>query len=546
MLVPTMGSTGSKPSASDDAGQRRSGRSKESFLVPFLRSLSCGASSSHRSESSMQESLTTSGDCLACHIPSQKGAAFDGQPGPFQLQNTGDDCHRKGVDGGYGSMVSQQGSEILSNSGIDESIPPCHGIGHGSSVVASASRPLHSQRSRNRYQRQAGSQANSIPRFRRPFVTRTPDDEQFLSTDVSRFDQLSEQPTMECIEAHPGSSLGSSLRVEDTSGDVSELETSASPVEWGGSSHQGSGLDIETAGVASSQQDSLSIQQENDLGVLHVEALSLVAQTLDESSSLLRGESSGREARRNNRRRLWDALTRATSHRRRFLSQPTEDSDSTNSWNDDWGLFDWNRGEETNLADEGGMLARRTSDREDRRWRSRPQVWALQHFSNSIEGSSGRSRHCAFGRHPSGHCSCEAFVMTEETSTRASISRIVMLAEALFEVLDEIHRQSVALSRSTSLSLVSLPAPEAVVDSFAVKIHKRADKSVDYVLGQCTECYICLIDYEEGDHIRVLPCSHEFHMSCVDKWLKEVHRVCPLCRGNVCSETVTNSQATAG
>ncbi|GAB4832740.1 hypothetical protein Ancab_006757 [Ancistrocladus abbreviatus] len=47
-------------------------------------------------------------------------------------------------------------------------------------------------------------------------------------------------------------------------------------------------------------------------------------------------------------------------------------------------------------------------------------------------------------------------------------------------------------------------------------------------------CYICLAEYEEGDKIRILPCHHEYHMSCVDKWLKEIHGVCPLCRGSVC------------
>ncbi|MFS7942432.1 putative transcription factor C2H2 family [Helianthus anomalus] len=27
----------------------------------------------------------------------------------------------------------------------------------------------------------------------------------------------------------------------------------------------------------------------------------------------------------------------------------------------------------------------------------------------------------------------------------------------------------------------------------------------------------------EGDKIRVLPCQHEYHALCVDKWLKEVN-----------------------
>jgi len=47
----------------------------------------------------------------------------------------------------------------------------------------------------------------------------------------------------------------------------------------------------------------------------------------------------------------------------------------------------------------------------------------------------------------------------------------------------------------------------------------------NYEFGRC---YICLADYEEGDQIRVLPCFHEYHMSCVDKWLKEIHGYCHL------------------
>ncbi|TYG59603.1 hypothetical protein ES288_D08G316400v1 [Gossypium darwinii] len=37
-------------------------------------------------------------------------------------------------------------------------------------------------------------------------------------------------------------------------------------------------------------------------------------------------------------------------------------------------------------------------------------------------------------------------------------------------------------------------------------------------------CYICLLEYEEGDSMRIFACNHEFHRTCIDKWLKEVHR----------------------
>lgn len=39
----------------------------------------------------------------------------------------------------------------------------------------------------------------------------------------------------------------------------------------------------------------------------------------------------------------------------------------------------------------------------------------------------------------------------------------------MLQVLDEIHRQPVSLS----LSMVSLPAPESVVNSLPTKIHKK-------------------------------------------------------------------------
>lgn len=46
------------------------------------------------------------------------------------------------------------------------------------------------------------------------------------------------------------------------------------------------------------------------------------------------------------------------------------------------------------------------------------------------------------------------------------------------------------------------------------------------------QCPICLLEFEDGDEIRVLPCegSHRFHKDCVDPWLLAVSTSCPLCR----------------
>ena len=35
-----------------------------------------------------------------------------------------------------------------------------------------------------------------------------------------------------------------------------------------------------------------------------------------------------------------------------------------------------------------------------------------------------------------------------------------------------------------------------------------------------TTCVVCMCDFEVRQSLRVLPCSHEFHAKCVDKWLR--------------------------
>ncbi|KAL3498100.1 hypothetical protein ACH5RR_040832 [Cinchona calisaya] len=173
----------------------------------------------------------------------------------------------------------------------------------------------------------------------------------------------------------------------------------------------------------------------------------------------------------------------------------------------------------------------------ERRRRIRSQVRALQRLGSRFENLSGHERSCILsGQHRRGHCTCRINPQSDsndETSARASISRIVMLAEALFEVLDEIHQQSVVLSSRPSMSsLGSVPAPNEVVESLPLRLYSKLQK---HLPDEVAQCYICLVEYEEGDSVRILPCHHEYHKECIDRWLKEVHRVCPLCRGDVCS-----------
>ncbi|EGV99913.1 E3 ubiquitin-protein ligase RLIM [Cricetulus griseus] len=47
-------------------------------------------------------------------------------------------------------------------------------------------------------------------------------------------------------------------------------------------------------------------------------------------------------------------------------------------------------------------------------------------------------------------------------------------------------------------------------------------------------CSVCITEYTEGNKLRKLPCSHEYHVHCIDRWLSE-NSTCPICRRAVLS-----------
>lgn len=71
----------------------------------------------------------------------------------------------------------------------------------------------------------------------------------------------------------------------------------------------------------------------------------------------------------------------------------------------------------------------------------------------------------------------------------------------------------------------------------------RADEVTRAAIGVET-CPICIVDFEEGDDLRVLPCEgrHRFHRDCVDQWLLELSSSCPLCREGMYSHPFVRFQ----
>lgn len=45
-------------------------------------------------------------------------------------------------------------------------------------------------------------------------------------------------------------------------------------------------------------------------------------------------------------------------------------------------------------------------------------------------------------------------------------------------------------------------------------------------------CMICLAEKEVGETVRTLPCMHDFHVDCIDQWLK-TNCTCPICKTDI-------------
>ncbi|KAJ2825085.1 hypothetical protein IWW50_003013 [Coemansia erecta] len=76
-------------------------------------------------------------------------------------------------------------------------------------------------------------------------------------------------------------------------------------------------------------------------------------------------------------------------------------------------------------------------------------------------------------------------------------------------------------------------APADVVNSLPVKTFYHSK----YRDGEPAECAICLEDFDDEDELRTLPCKHQYHVKCIDRWLTTRKKFCPICKQNVCPST---------
>ncbi|CAN8006912.1 unnamed protein product [Ixodes hexagonus] len=72
-------------------------------------------------------------------------------------------------------------------------------------------------------------------------------------------------------------------------------------------------------------------------------------------------------------------------------------------------------------------------------------------------------------------------------------------------------------------------AAKKALDRIPVKILRLGDKEAE---GEVECCAVCIEPFRLGEVVRLLPCKHTFHKSCVDPWLLE-QRSCPMCKMDI-------------
>ncbi len=64
---------------------------------------------------------------------------------------------------------------------------------------------------------------------------------------------------------------------------------------------------------------------------------------------------------------------------------------------------------------------------------------------------------------------------------------------------------------------------------------KKLLKKIEVIIiptNLLTQCIICKEEYKKNERARNLPCNHQFHQRCIDKWL-ETSGTCPICRSDI-------------
>ncbi|XP_014255414.1 protein goliath-like isoform X4 [Cimex lectularius] len=119
---------------------------------------------------------------------------------------------------------------------------------------------------------------------------------------------------------------------------------------------------------------------------------------------------------------------------------------------------------------------------------------------------------------------------TERSLLCICISFIVLMGATLIGVVVYYVKRSRLMQSKDNLSRRMMSAAHTALSKIPTKRIKPED--LENSQDDIDDCVICFDSFKIHEMIRILPCRHEYHKSCIDPWLLE-HRTCPMCKMDI-------------
>ena len=84
------------------------------------------------------------------------------------------------------------------------------------------------------------------------------------------------------------------------------------------------------------------------------------------------------------------------------------------------------------------------------------------------------------------------------------------------------------------LDTIPMPTDHISKEKYATFTSRRFKKA-DALKGfHQDNCVICAEKFKSNQKIPILPCGHDFHWKCLEKWVTKQKKSCPICKAGVC------------
>jgi len=153
-----------------------------------------------------------------------------------------------------------------------------------------------------------------------------------------------------------------------------------------------------------------------------------------------------------------------------------------------------------------------------------PHSTLISNFHNGSHGPLGSNFH------EDDDDDQHSFFDTHSQLLNTIFSRIgpMHIGNDFFPPMFSISNVGLPMSYEQLLNLQPVPTPANNRDQLPQYTFKKSENTKN----SGNDCSICLTQYDEGDFVKVLPCAHQFHGGCIDRWLEE-NNTCPICKTKV-------------